>query len=145
MPRPAPPQQPIHTTTFAVFVGLKDNHLENRTDLSSTERERERVREQTLFLSHFFLLLSCCCMRLFVHTLPLCLFLHNFLLSLVQCIFHILLTWPGLVWPALTHAAAPNPAPAPAPAAASCLEIVVSTNLFTWVRVRAHNGTLASF
>lgn len=42
------------------------------------------------FLSHILLCRFC------LHTLPLCLFLHNFLLSLVQCIFHFVLTWPAL-------------------------------------------------
>lgn len=77
-----------------------DNHLEN----SKREREKETDKSEgekegggggwqlvrAAFLSHILLCRFC------LHTLPLCLFLHNFLLSLVQCIFHFVLTWPAL-------------------------------------------------
>lgn len=112
---------------------------EKETDKREGEREGAGGGWQLVraaFLSHILLCRFC------LHTLPLCLFLHNFLLSLVQCIFHFVLTWPALTLASPAPGQRPIPVPPPlffsCPTLVSHFQIVVSTNLFTLLRVRAH-------
>lgn len=92
------------------------------------------------FLSHILLCRFC------LHTLPLCLFLHNFLLSLVQCIFHFVLTWPALTPASPAPGQRPHPSRTPLFFQLSHFGVAFSNcRLNKFVYLAACACTLASF
>lgn len=67
---------------------------ETRKTERKSEEEAHNLCERRFYRTFYFAKLRV--LFFCLHTLTLCLFLHNFLLSLVQCIFHFVLTWPAL-------------------------------------------------